>query len=56
MAIQEGPDTMTEKAVKTRWPVTEGTTAGTTKQTGKAINLVPQEKSLVPKRKKEGLS
>lgn len=58
MAIQEGPDTMTEKAVKTRWPVTEGLTAGTTKQTGdkflepEGINGVT---STVPSRYKKGL-
>ena len=34
MAIQEGPDAHNQKAVKTRWPVTEGLEAGTTKQTG----------------------
>ena len=34
MVIQEGPDTLNEKAVKTRWPVAEGLIAGTTRQTG----------------------
>ena len=34
MAIQEGPDTHNEKAVKTDWPVEEGLTGGTQKQTG----------------------
>ena len=34
MAIQEGPDTHNEKAVKTRWPIDEGLIAGTTRQTG----------------------
>ena len=58
MTITEGPDTMTEKAVKTRWPVEEGTTAGTTKQVGKRF-LSPEGmngvKSIVPDRKKAGL-
>lgn len=52
--VSEGPDTMKEKAVKTRWPVVEGTTAGTTKQTGKKY-LHPTEGSLVARRKKIGL-
>ena len=49
---------MSEKAVKTRWPVDEGLTAGTTKQTGKRA-LEPEGigglKSTVPTRDKEGL-
>lgn len=34
MAIQEGPDTHNEKAVKTNWPYEEGLIAGTTRQVG----------------------
>ncbi len=37
MAIQEGPDTHNEKAVKTHWPVEEGLIAGTTKQVNDPI-------------------
>lgn len=44
-----------EKELKTKYPVTEGTTAGTTKQTGKKMDLEPEEKSLVPERLKVGL-
>jgi len=47
--------THNEKEVKTRYPVEEGLTGGTQKQTGRTTNLVPQEKSLVPDRKKVGL-
>ena len=54
MAIQEGPGTMKERAVQTRWPVTEGTTAGTTKQEGTDLNLT-SEISLVPLKEKKGL-
>lgn len=55
MAIQEGPDTHNQKAVKTRWPVVEGNTAGTTKQTGKQMNLLPEKSSLVARKDKVGL-
>lgn len=37
------------KELKTNWPVTEGTTAGTTKQTGKEMRLVPQESVVADK-------
>ena len=42
------------KELKTAWPIEEGLTAETTKQTGRTMNLVPQ-KSLVPKRLKVGI-
>tara|TARA_Y100000310_G_scaffold316313_2_gene367854 strand:- start:244 stop:414 length:171 start_codon:yes stop_codon:yes gene_type:complete len=47
--------THNEKEVKTRYPVEEGLTGGTEKQTGRTTNLVPEEKSLVPDREKIGL-
>lgn len=47
-------NTIGEKELKTNWPVTEGLTAGTTKQTGRTSNLVP-ENSLIPERLKVGL-
>ena len=31
-----------EKELKTNWPIEEGLTAGTTKQTGRQENLIPQ--------------
>lgn len=40
--------TIKEKEVKTKWPVEEGLTAGTQKQTGRTTNLIP-ETSLVEK-------
>ena len=43
-----------EKELKTNWPVEEGLTAETTKQTGRTMNLVA-ENSSVPERKREGL-
>ncbi|NJO30853.1 MAG: hypothetical protein HC874_27345 [Richelia sp. SL_2_1] len=46
--------TAQQKEVKTRWPVEEGLTAGTTKQTGRVTNLVP-EKSFVREEEKIGL-
>ena len=49
MAIQEGPDGIGEKAIRTDWPVEEGLTAGSTKQTGEKF-LHPQEASLLTSR------
>lgn len=54
MAIQEGPGTMKERPVQTRWPVTEGLIAGTTRQKGTNLFLTPQ-KTLVGKKDKKGL-
>jgi len=48
--------TIGEKELKTKYPVTEGTTAGTTKQTGKKMNLVPEEGSLVTSIESTGLT
>ena len=47
-------DTFNQKGVKTRYPVTSGLTAETTKQTGRKLNLVPQQGSNYPKRLKRG--
>lgn len=44
-----------EKELKTDYPVTEGLTAGTTKQTGKEMNLIPQDRSLVREIEKVGM-
>jgi hypothetical protein len=41
--------------IKTDWPITEGLTAGTTKQYTKESYLVPQEKSLISEKQKVGL-
>jgi len=43
-----------EKELKTDWPVEEGLTAGTQKQTGRTMNLVP-ESSVVREIEKVGL-
>lgn len=42
------------KEIATRYPVTSGLTAGTTKQTGRITNLIPQ-KSFVRKEMQKGL-
>ena len=34
--------TIGEKELKTNWPIEEGLIAGTTKQTGRTMNLQPQ--------------
>ena len=54
MTIQEGPDQYNEKGVKLRWPIEEGLTAGTTRQTG-SKHLKPTRKSFIPDRKRVGL-
>ena len=48
-------NTAGEKELKRNWPHETGLTAETTKQEGRQTNLVPEEGSLVPKRKKAGL-
>ena len=48
-------NTTGEKELKTDWPITSGLTAKTQKQTGRQTNLVAEEGSLVPRRKKVGL-
>ena len=47
-------NTTGEKELKTNWPVEEGLTARTQKQTGRVMNLVP-ENSTVLKRNLEGV-
>ena len=44
-----------EKEIMTRYPVTDGLTAGTNKQEGRIKNLVPELSSLVSEKDKEGL-
>ncbi len=53
MAVQEGPDTLHEKALKRKWPVAEGLTAGTTRQVG-IRRLQPTEASLIDDRNVKG--
>ena len=48
-------NTTGEKELKTDWPVEKGLIAGTTSQTGRQMNLVPQEGSNIPRREKEGI-
>lgn len=40
-------DTIGQAEIRTNWPVEEGLTAGTQKQTGRQTNLLPEEGSLV---------
>jgi len=47
--------TIRQAQVKTDYPVEEGLIAGTTKQTGRKMNLVAQEGSFVPQRQKKGI-
>ena len=48
------------KELKTKWPVTEGIVAGTTKQTGRQMNLLPQGilgiKTRVFRKERKGIS
>ena len=47
--------TAKEKEVKTRYPVEEGLTAGTTTQTGNETTLEAQDFSQIPSRLKRGI-
>tara|TARA_Y100000034_G_C6839623_1_gene379739 strand:- start:104 stop:268 length:165 start_codon:yes stop_codon:yes gene_type:complete len=49
-------NTIGEKELKTDWPVEEGLTAETQKQTGRTTNLVVEEKSIVTERRRCGLN
>jgi hypothetical protein len=44
-----------EKEIKTNWPIEEGLTAGTTRQTGRSMGLEAEEGSNVPMRVRVGL-
>ncbi len=46
-------NTTGEKELLTEWPIEEGLTGGTQKQTGRVMNLIPEEGSVVPERYKE---
>lgn len=46
-------NTTGEKELKTDWPIEEGLQGGTQKQTGRVMNLIPEEASLVPERRTE---
>ena len=52
-------NTTGEKELKTKWPITSGLIAGTTKQEGRTTNLVAEGingvKTLVARKDKEGL-
>lgn len=52
--VSVGTGTGKSRFLKTKWPNTDGLTAGTTKQEGHKEYLEP-ESSNVPKREKEGL-
>ena len=55
MTIQSDTAGLKQKEIQRRYPVTEGLTAGTTKQEGRTMNLVAEEGSYVPEREKVGL-
>ena len=42
MVVTSDPAEKGEKEIKTKWPIEKGLIAGTTKQTGRQINLTPQ--------------
>lgn len=46
-------NTIGEKELKTDWPIEEGLQGRTQKQTGRVMNLVAEEISNVPERRKE---
>ena len=45
-----------EKELRRNYPVEEGTTAGTTKQEGRQMNLIAEERSVVSERFKAGFT
>lgn len=47
--------TIREKELKTNWPVEDGLTAGTTKQTGHKMQLEAEQGTFVPRREKAGI-
>lgn len=58
MAIQSGPDTHNQKAVKTRWPVEEGLTGGTQRQVGARFlhpTGLPGGTTNIPHRNRKGV-
>jgi|TARA_Y100000310_G_scaffold157582_1_gene156981 hypothetical protein len=48
--------TIGEKEIKTNYPVVEGLTARTQRQTGRKTQLKPQEKSLIRKNETIGFT
>ena len=44
-----------EKELKTKWPIEEGLTAQTQKQTGRQQALIAEDQDLVPEGLKKGL-
>lgn len=55
MTVQEGPDGLKQAAIRTNYPVTEGITAGTTKQRSTSPFLEAEDGSVVPSREKVGM-
>lgn len=45
--VNVGTGTTGTRFIKTDWPIEEGLTAGTQKQTGREMNLIAEELSLV---------
>ena len=50
-----GTATHNEKEIKRDWPIEEGLEAGSQKQEGREMNLVPQQGSNVARRFKVGI-
>lgn len=46
---------ISQKEIKTKYPITEGLTAGTNKQEGRISTLIPTRASLIPERFKVGI-
>lgn len=53
--VEVGTAKSGEKEIKTDWPVEEGLTAGTQKQTGRQSNLTPTESSKVLSKDRTGV-
>ena len=53
--VSEGTGTIGTRVISKNYPVEEGLTAGTTKQTGRKMQLEATEGTFVPRRKRVGL-
>lgn len=50
-----GTGNLSSRFLRTEWPIEQGLIAGTTRQTGRIMNLVPEQGSSIPKRNKAGI-
>lgn len=54
--VEVGTGSSGSRFLKTKWPIAEGLTAGTTKQEGNQENLIAEEADLVPQEERKGVT